>query len=389
MPLNSFITELSFAQSFLDGKRREADPEADAVIRQLVEEQGEYEAKKLFDILIRNVDLPITKLPDSVRRFISTHGKLPVWADTKKIRKAQALFVDHGPKLLLFLYFKSLPTLYACEKGAKVLIRTGKLAHKQDDMVVFSRRIAETGQFLLNIMAPGNFKQGKKGINTILKVRLIHASIRHFVKAHHWDVDTLGEPINQEDLGITLTTFSYSLMDGLDRFGIRESPDKIEAFIHLWACVGHILGIDEDMLPGSFAESKLLHNLILDRQKGASKEGKLLTKALVLFAEKHLPLKEMVRLPQLMIIYLTSPEIASMLGVRLKFGFLYAIVPDFIKKLFNWAERLEERSGRLSDLIDLVSVRLTKRMVEYFNEFKQVPFEIPKSLKDEWKFLDA
>ena len=202
---------------------------------------------------------------------------------------AQELFLDHGPKMLLFLYFKSLPTLYACKKGAKVLVRTGNLAHSGDEMIIFSRRIAETGQFLLNVMAPGSLVHNGLGVKTILKVRLIHAAIRHFVKAHHWDAQTLGEPINQEDLGITLTTFSYSLIDALNRFEIQDvTKERSEAFIHLWACVGHILGIDQDMLPDDLNESKILHDLILDRQKGASEEGVKLTKALIVFAEKHL-----------------------------------------------------------------------------------------------------
>jgi hypothetical protein len=69
-------------------------------------------------------------------------------------------------------------------------------------------------------------------------VRLIHSAIRHFIGSGVWD-EALGRPINQEDMAITLLTFSVSVLDGLRRFKIREAPEREEAYLHHWKVIGH------------------------------------------------------------------------------------------------------------------------------------------------------
>ena len=96
-----------------------------------------------------------------------------------------------------------------------------------------------------------------------------------------------------------------------------------------------------------------------------------------------------MKLPELLIQYLNDREIANMLGINLNYGCLASIVPNALKKFFNWAEKLEDRSEPLNKLINFASLQLTKKMVEYFNDFKGVPFEIPSSLKDKWDFLET
>ncbi len=59
----------------------------------------------------------------------------------------------------------------------------------------------ETSQMVINVMTPGGFEPNGTGIITIKKVRLMHASIRYYLKHPHinqkgWDTSTLGEPIN-------------------------------------------------------------------------------------------------------------------------------------------------------------------------------------------------
>lgn len=42
------------------------------------------------------------------------------------------------------------------------------------------------------------------GVESALKIRLVHASVRRFIPPADWDAAGLGEPVNQEDMAMTL-----------------------------------------------------------------------------------------------------------------------------------------------------------------------------------------
>lgn len=382
MPAN--FREL-WSDEFLNHKRSLADQPADLLIEQLVNEKGKGEAKKVFDILIRNIDLPLSELPESVRQFIASTNSLPDWADPDKMKTAQQLFVDHGPKFLTFLYYKSLPLLYACANGAQVLEHTGRLAHKEDKHIQFSRRIAETGQFLLNVMVPGGFDNGGNAIQTIQKVRLVHAAIRNFIPREHWDAEKLGVPINQEDMAGTLMTFSVSLLDGLHQFDIPANRKEEEAYMHHWRVIGHLMGLNEDLLPDSPEEGRFLLEKVLQRQTAPSEAGVVLTKALIRFTKENLHADFFPKVPEVTMQYLIGDEKAAMLGVETRNGCITFLLPGFVKSAFKMVERLEDRSEPVQIILDKISLIIMEKSVQYFNTYKGQKFRIPEKLRKAWK----
>ena len=377
------MPDTKYTDQLLDSKRLIADSEADAVIAQLIAEKGKGEAKKLFDTLIREITLPVEKLPKVVRDFIESNSKLPHWIDKEKIQMAHDLFADHGPKFLIFLYYKSLPILYSCANGAEVLVQTGRLAHQQDTQQ-FTRRIAETGQFLIDVMNTGSLLETKKGIEASIKVRLIHAAIRSFIPAEKWDEQVLGKPINQEDLAITLMTFSIAILDGLDQFGIEEGDGKKEAYLHFWNVIGYFLGIEKDIFPNNIIEARFLLQKIIDRQSTPSDQGQILTRALLEFAHLLMPSKLLKNSPEVLMQFMLGEKLSSILKIEAPLGCLVSWLPDFLKKIFGLTERLEDRAEPLRFLIDEISKTLALRMVEYFDTYKSRNFEIPNSLQSKW-----
>jgi hypothetical protein len=170
-----------WSPEFLGQMRQAADPLADQAVAQLVATEGREAAQHLFDLLIRPIEMPLKELPPPLKRYWEVTQQLPDWVDPQKVEAAHMLFRDHGPKFLQFLYYKSLPLLYCCKNGAQVLVQTSRLAHNREDITIFTPRIAETGQFLIDVMTDCGLQPGKTGIQSIQKVRLIHAAIRHFI----------------------------------------------------------------------------------------------------------------------------------------------------------------------------------------------------------------
>lgn len=373
-----------WTNDLLDAKRQIGDPEADALIASLVEEKGMEGARQLFEQLISNIEMPIHEFSPQLRDYLNTNNQLPIGADWEQIQLANDLFIDHGPKFLFFLFYKSLPQLYLNAKGAVVLEKTSRLTHQGSDLRIFARRVAETGQFIMDVMAPNNLVAGGPGIQAIQKVRLIHASIRHFMPPAQWDKDRLGVPINQEDMAQTLMTFSLTPLDTLGQFKVPEPKERLEAYLQTWNYIGELLGVHTDLLPKNREEARGLLETIMERQAAASEAGKLLTKALIEFSKGNLP-NDFERAPELIITYLLGRERAGLLGVNSETGCLGALLPEFIKAYFNWGEKLEDKlDGPIGEFVQHLARRTTQAMVNYFDKYKGRHFQIPRTLQRAW-----
>lgn len=373
-----------WTNSFFDEKRLIGDPLADGAIQQLISDKGPLEAKALFNQLIRNIDLPIDQWSSSIHPYLEATNQLPEWADWEQIQRGNDLFLEHGPKFLVFLYYKSLPLLYTNAKGAPVLTRTSRLTNEDQSLRIFARRVAETGQFLMDVMAPDALKPGAKGIRSIQKIRLIHASIRAFYPIPKKE-ESLGIPINQEDQAMTLMTFSISLLDALEQFKLQESPDLMHGYLHTWTAIGHNLGLDQDLLPQDLEQAHWLYQKIEERTAAPSEAGKLLTRALLEFAEGIFDRPQLKKAPRLLLIHMLGKDRAKLLGLNTEMGCLGTMVPTVLKKTLNLSERLEDQFEQtLPNLIDFISMELMKRMVAFFDNYKGRQFEIPEVLKTKW-----
>lgn len=378
----------ALTNDFLQAQRLIGDPLADDAVAEMIAEQGVEGARLLFDQLIRQVETPVEDLPPSVEAFLSATARLPAWVDPAKIALAQKIFIDHGPKLLIILYYQSLPMLYACAQGAEVLVRTARLTHGQgrDEWQVFTRRVAETAQFLLGVMAPDALQANGSGIQLIQKVRLIHASVRFFLQARgDWAVDELGVPINQEDMAITVCSFGISPLAGLERMGIALSEAEREAYVHCWSAIGQVMGVREGLLPQEVAEAQQLEQAILARQERPSQAGQTLTSALLQFGQSVMPREELKVTPQGLLQFFSGPERAQLLGVAPNYGCISWLIPEVLAALFRSGERLEDRSSEaLNKLFDRLSIATMQAMFRFFDEYKNRHFYLPPGLRDAW-----
>lgn len=369
----------------LDAFRQIGDPPADLAIERLVAQTGPEEARHLFDRLVRQIEMPLDELPDSLRDYWAATDRLPGQVDPEQMRLASAFFADHGPKFLIFLYFKSLPLLYTCANGAKVLVQTGRLTSRDTTADVFTRRIAETGQFLLTVMAPDALLPGGPGIRAIQKVRLIHAAIRFFIRQRgEWKQEEWGVPVNQEDMAATLMTFSVALTEALDQFGVAEQAVRREAYCYCWTAIGRLLGLREELLPANEAAGQALLQAVLRRQSAASEEGRMLTEALTGFIRSNFP-REVQLAPEALMQHLLGPERLHLLGLQTPAGCLGIALPALIGNLFRLGERLEDRLQQpLAPFIETFSRHMMLRMVQYFDEHKQRRLALPEAFRQRW-----
>lgn len=169
----------------------------------------------------------------------------------------------------------------------------------------------ETADFVSGVTDPGAFEANGLGFAWCRKVRLVHAAMRFLARhAPPASESPTGrelqdfllrrsfapgdpEPIDQSELAFVLQTFGHLTVRGLRTLRIQVTPAEAADFLFLWSVVGHLLGIQDELLPrpddgtpiGALEErARFLYDTIdawnRDRA-GVSDSGRLLTATLI------------------------------------------------------------------------------------------------------------
>ncbi len=266
----------------LDPWRQTGDPEADGIAKAVHEGGSEFGGKGFAAVAALvgkwNPGQPMdTRMPPEMAEFLLRPYQLPAWADLAAVQRAQAFYACNDAAGQVVLATCSLPVLYIYPEVCTALVSTGRLLR-------FVRpRLEETLVFVEQAMRPGSLNGPGEGWQWMRKVRLLHAIIRITcaMPAHSfmpdnaiaclaaqmstemlhpmalWKEATADKPdhvpLNQVELAFVLQTFSWLMVASFDKLGIDMSASEHVDFISAWSLVGHMIGIVDDLLPGSLA----------------------------------------------------------------------------------------------------------------------------------------
>jgi len=308
-------THNHFPQDFqLDKMRLQGDAQADRFIQDRFSNSGQKKA--LFSWLSdlhKNKDLVSDHpfLDRETREALNSMLLFPDWINEEKLSLARKYFARNSPWIMNLLGLLSLPFCYAAADGARVLCFTERLTKSPED------RLRETAEFIWEIMDPKSFEPDSKALVSILKVRLMHAVVRQYIlQEPEWRMEW-GIPINQEDMAGTNLAFSLVVLRGLRKVGISTNENEKDAFLHLWNVVGHLLGLEKNLLPEKVRDTILLEKTIRERHFKESDHGKFLTRKLMEYFNSipKDPKKPKVVLQNWMV-ELISEEISSLIDLK-------------------------------------------------------------------------
>lgn len=248
------------------------DPLADAAVKELTKRpKPEQEA-----LLAALVNRSGGELPPALSALEASVSATPMWVDFERVDRGGELLLRHGLLSGLALAFKSLAIGYCSPAGNKPLAFSARLTTD------VSRRLGETAKFVESVSLPRGMQRLHEGFGTTLKVRLMHARVRvGLERAPIWKLDAWGHPINQYDMAGTILMFSLVLIDGLRELGVHVSREEEADVLHLWRYVGHVMGVDHELLAASREEADVLWNLIGATQEPPDDDSRRLTKALL------------------------------------------------------------------------------------------------------------
>ena len=287
---------------------------------------------------------------------------LPDWADAAKIARAEVLFMEMSMASCTLLFCASLPQCYIMPDLAAVLHAAGELEQHTD------YRVRATAAMIFPVMMHGGLTAPSGGgVAQAIKVRLIHAMIRHLVLrgdvaealvaprrlprlltqaktmpqvlyAHGWDIDRLGLPCNQEELGYTLLTFNYVFLQGLRRLGLRLDQGDEEAYMHAWNVLGAVLGIEREQMTDTMADAERMFTALQAQARVLQRKDDprpALAGALMANIQRYLPLRILKPFPVLLTRHLIGKASSRDLGLDKRVSLLsrglFVLVFGFIR----------------------------------------------------------
>lgn len=322
-------------------------------------------------------------LAEAIQAYLRWGSALPQWAERDKVERAERLFMEDGPLSCTLLFCASLPECYVMPDLADVLHIAGQLeAHTE-------HRIRQTAAMIFPVMMRGGL-MGERGagLAQILKVRLIHAMIRHLIlhghpaharsvlppsaavtpsasmlealMRHGWDSSQRGLPCNQLELAYTLLTFHYVFLRGMRTLGMGLSAADEESYLHAWNVMGHVLGIEDALMTRNMAQSEILFSDMqaLARRQAVQPDmrpalGRALAQALARSIKlpilRHVP----VPLTQLLI----GPQASRELGLNNQAGVLARLLFQILRAAVSTIDaigRLFSRQFSISRMITRV-----------------------------------
>jgi hypothetical protein len=363
--------------ALLDPMRLTMDPLADAAVESVFRSSDVEGVNALMRTLVGNNDLVPEELPGELRDFLYQASVLPSWADKARVHAGQLLFHRYGWIIVSILHCGSLPACYALAKGAEVLYRTQRLGKYP------LRRVLETAQFVLDAMDPGSLDPANatgRGIRTAQKVRLLHAAVRYHIQRHGWDASVYGQPINQEDLAVTLLTFSVLITDCLQKLGVTLTREEKDAYIHAWNVTGHFMGLREELIADGEEASDELFKVIKRRHYRASDAGKWLTSSLVEYMEEVIPGKLFDNFPSMLIRFFLSDPVGDLLDVKTPNWTRYLTGP--LRAVCRLSDALGDSNKEVAKSMSWLGRHLTWALYFAVREGRPLHFRIPQTLRD-------
>lgn len=244
----------------------DADPIAEAFVDEVYLGRSQREGRAMVDRALTDGVDAVPDAPASLRALFAEIESPPAWMDPRRVALGARVFRRFGTHMHSFAGAITLEG-YRESSVAKPLAFTGAYTGASA-----SKRFLETASFWIDVSEPDGLLPGRPGRATALRVRLMHVFVRRRLLAHpKWNLAAWGVPISQSDALLTLMGGSFVPGYGLRALGYRTSREEIEAMMHFWRYVGHLMGVQPRWYPRDADEA--LGLMFASHVKGARASG--------------------------------------------------------------------------------------------------------------------
>ncbi len=251
----------AFAAAYYD-----ADPLAEAVVDELYLGGEPARGRAMFEQALTAGVGAVPAAPASLAALFADLDDDPPWLDRARLAHGATVFRRYGADVFRFAGAITLAA-YAENSVAKPLALTGAYAGGST-----RKRFLETCAFWIAVSEPGGLDRGAAGRASALRVRMMHVFVRRRLLAHpEWDAAAWGVPISQADALLTILGGSFAPGYAMRLLGYRPTTADIEAMLHFWRYVGHLMGVRPRWFPTTVRDCAQL--AFVTALKGAGRAG--------------------------------------------------------------------------------------------------------------------
>ncbi|MBM9458299.1 DUF2236 domain-containing protein [Nocardioides sp. zg-536] len=312
--------------TWLDAMWR-ADPLADAVV---ADSAGAGAAQAVRAMMTDGIGA-VADPPETVQALLAQLTREPEWLDRDRLDRAADVLVRYTAQWGLVLGAASLLRGADNWIAAKPLLLTGRYGHQP------AVRSIEVGSWLSQVVRRGGMALDAPGFQHTVRVRMIHAHVRRFIRRTvvDWDEPAWGVPIPQPYMAFTLAEFGHVSLAAMADLGVRLRDDELTDIYHLWRYVGHVIGVEEALNPTCEADQVRIEELYALTSPGPDAYSREFVRALT---EDYLA-------PQLATMLPGPAAFRSTLAVRTMYGMTRVFLGD------EASDALEVPDGRAKHVV--------------------------------------
>ncbi|NIZ07945.1 oxygenase MpaB family protein [Pseudooceanicola sp. HF7] len=222
---------------------RMGDPLADAVVAELANHSAE-EAQHWIATGIEQGLAAIPDAPPATRAFFEAVETPPDWFDPARTGPGCRGFHRHSE-----MFLGAFVGAVLIEGFSTLISQSFSITGRIVDSGV--RRLKQNNRHLVEIFMPGGLDRDGDGWKLSIRIRLVHARVRHMLDgAPDWDPDW-GLPLSSAHISYATAAFSGLLLYRARMLGVHLTPEEEESFMMIWRYSGHLMGVPEEMQCGS------------------------------------------------------------------------------------------------------------------------------------------
>lgn len=250
------------------------DPLADAAVEAMLGMPQER-VHRLITAGMEEDEAGFREAPAELRELIEFSAEPPDWFDSRAVYPGCRAFHADSDLYVQALVGSSIVWGFTT-LISKSFFMTGRLT---DHGI---RRLRQNIRQLIEIMIPGGLERHGEGWKLSVRIRLIHAQVRHFLKkSDEWDEAEVGVPIHIGHVALAAANFSARVIEAAKRLGAEPTAEESEAFVQIWRYSGYLMGVPETILFRSEAEALDLCRIAVACEPRPTIEGIVMANALV------------------------------------------------------------------------------------------------------------
>jgi hypothetical protein len=213
----------------------------------------------------------LDRIVDAARiKPIAPRPSPPDWMSWERVHAGLVFYQEHHKQIDPVLGTSSLVSTYAAVDIAPVLMRTGRLARD------YQQRIRETGQWIGTMLDPQPAAAQFLAHNYRRAVALgkLHQGIAASMtpKELGWD-PARRVPVNQQAYAFVLYSFAWQPIETMlaaHELDAKRDAEGLDNWCYLWTVLGYAMGVEEPLLPRSYARAAQVEPLLRAQQYASS-----------------------------------------------------------------------------------------------------------------------